>query len=320
MKDAKTLLSRSILYLKRKREEKPYNKKETFQSYTMLAPQLIGFFIFGIYPIIWVLRWALYDYDGVTSKFVGLDNFIRIFTDDPKYWETMWNAFLFTGGKLIIEIPLALVIAVLLNSKLKGKNIFRAAFFMPNMVSIAIVGLIFYIIFDPYQGIVNEYLFKLNLVKEPISWFSYKFTAMLVLIIASTWASFGVNMLYFLTGLMNIPQELYECADIDGASKIQQFFHITVPMLGPVLQVVLMLAMLGSLKATDIVLVLTNGQPAGDTEVVMTYIFKHFFSYGEGSPIPAIGYASAMGFVTATILAVITVIYLKWSKKYTKVY
>jgi len=136
---------------------------------------------------------------------------------------------------------------------------------------------------------------------------------MSVLIMASIWQSVGINMIFFLMSLQNIPKELYECANIDGASGIRRFFSITLPMIGPIFQVVLLMAIVGSIKVSDLVLASTNGQPGGQTEVVMTYVFKYFFGY-SGRTVE-IGYASAMAIITGLFLGLITFIYFKISNK-----
>ena len=218
--------------------------------------------------------------------------------------------------KMIFEIPLALVLAVLLNNKIKGSSFFRVVFFLPSVFSIAVVGLIFSILFGAYNGIVNAILKNIGLITQNISWFSDKGHAMFVIILVSLWTTFGLNMIYFLMGLQNISKSLYECASIDGANEVQQFFYITMPLVAPILQLVLMLSVLGTMKMTDLILVLTNGAPGGSTEVVMTYIFKYFFSYGESAAMEVqFGYASSMAVVTAVILGIVTLIYLKVSKK-----
>ena len=137
--------------------------------------------------------------------------------------------------------------------------------------------------------------------------------------IDSIWQNFGINMLFFMTGLQSISPEMYEAASIDGASNTRQFFQITIPLLGPVLQMVLMNAILGSLKVTDLVLTLTNGNPSGKTEVMMTYIYKQFFGQG-GSTAKDYGYGAALTVVTAVILMLVTLVYLKATKKSSEVY
>ena len=283
----------------------------------MITPMTIGFLLFSVFPIFWVIRWSFFNYNGYSEPvFIGLENFIRAFTRDAAYWNSLKNTFLIAGLKMLIEIPLALFLAVLLNNKIKGSAFFRVIYFLPSVFSIAVVGLIFSILFSAYNGIVNALLRETGLIARNISWFSDKGHAMFVIILVSLWTTFGLNMIYFLMGLQNISKSLYECASIDGATQIQQFFYITVPLVAPILQLVLMLSVLGTMKMTDLILVLTNGAPGGSTEVVMTYIFKYFFSYGDNAARDVqFGYASAMAVITAMILGLITAVYLKISRK-----
>ena len=296
---------------------KKLHSANKIQEILMITPMTIGFLLFSVYPIIWVLRWSFFKYNGYSEPvFVGLGNFIRVFSRDPAYWNSLKNTFLIAGMKMIFEIPLALVLAVLLNNKIKGSSFFRVVFFLPSVFSIAVVGLIFSILFGAYNGIVNAILKNIGLITQNISWFSDKGHAMFVIILVSLWTTFGLNMIYFLMGLQNISKSLYECASIDGANEVQQFFYITMPLVAPILQLVLMLSVLGTMKMTDLILVLTNGAPGGSTEVVMTYIFKYFFSSGESAAMEVqFGYASSMAVVTAVILGIVTLIYLKVSKK-----
>ena len=303
--------------IKTKKKIKKLHSANKIQEILMITPMTIGFLLFSVYPIIWVLRWSFFKYNGYSEPvFVGLGNFIRVFSRDPAYWNSLKNTFLIAGMKMIFEIPLALVLAVLLNNKIKGSSFFRVVFFLPSVFSIAVVGLIFSILFGAYNGIVNAILKNIGLITQNISWFSDKGHAMFVNILVSLWTTFGLNMIYFLMGLQNISKSLYECASIDGANEVQQFFYITMPLVAPILQLVLMLSVLGTMKMTDLILVLTNGAPGGSTEVVMTYIFKYFFSYGESAAMEVqFGYASSMAVVTAVILGIVTLIYLKVSKK-----
>ena len=293
---------------------KSAKKMETAQSYAMISPQLIGFLIFSLYPILWVLRYVFYDYDGANATFTGLENLIRAF-GDISYWKAVVNTFIIAFGKLIVELPLALLAAVILNGKIRGKSGFRLLFFMPNIISVAIIGIVFSYMFSTFDGIVNNLLISLGVIGGPIDWFANRWTANIVVMVASVWNSFGVNMIYFLSGLMNIPQELYESGSIDGANKWQQFCHITFPQLASVSQIILMLAITGGIKMNDIILTLTNGQPGGETEVVMSYLYKQFF--GADGVSQQIGYACALGFVTSIIIGIITIVYLRVTKKAT---
>lgn len=303
--------------IKMKKKAGKLHMGDKIQEILMITPMTIGFLLFSVYPIIWVIRWSFFNYNGYsTPEFVGLDNFIRTIARDPAYWDSLKKTLIIAGLKMLIEIPVSLILAVILNSKLKGSAFFRVVFFLPSVFSIAVVGLIFSLLFSSYNGIVNAALRFAGFISENIGWFSDKWHAMFVIILVSLWTTFGLNMIYFLMGLQNIPASLYECAEIDGANVFQKFFYITLPLVAPILQLVLMLSVLGTMKMTDLILVLTNGGPGGSTEVVMTYIFKYFFSYGDNSAREVqFGYASAMAVITAIILGIITLIYLKISKK-----
>lgn len=249
----------------------------------MIAGTVLGMIIFVVIPLLWIMRWCLFSYNGFgTVKFVGLKNFIRVFSStSSKYWLSVGNTFVFAIGKLLVEIPLALVLAFILTKKIRGRDFFRSVFFMPSMLSVAVIGVVFTYLFNHNQGVVNSAIRLLG--GDGVKWFSGGTSAMIMLMIASIWQNFGINMLFFMTGLQAIPPEMYEAASIDGASNTRQFLTITIPLLGPVLQMVLMNAILGSLKVTDLVLTLTNGKPSGKTEVMMTYIYKKFFGDGGAS-------------------------------------
>lgn len=291
---------------------------ELIQSYLMVAGTVLGVVIFVAIPLAWVLRWSLVKYKGYGNiKYVSLDNFQRLFdmSKSSKYWLSVKNTFVFAIGKLMVEIPLALVTAFILTRKIKFRNFFRAMYFMPSMISVAIMGVVFTYLFNHQQGVINAIIKTLG--GEPIMWFSSGTTAMFMLMVASIWQNFGLNMLFFMTGLQSIDPAMYEAATVDGASNTRQFLSITIPLLGPVLQMVLMNAILGSLKVSDLVLTFTQGQPNGTTEVMMTYVYKLFFSSTAARDY---GFGAATTFITALILAAVTVVYLKTTKKSADVY
>ena len=289
-------------------------RKDNRQAFLMILPFLIGFILFSYVPILFILRYAFTDYTGYSAPhFTGLHNFVRIFTSEPDFWMSIVNTFLLSFCKLLVEIPLALLLAVLLNKKLKGIGFFRVTLFMPAVISAAIIGLIFSLLFASFNGTVNTMLQNAGLIRRPINWFGTKGSAMLVLGIASVWQNYGINMMFFLMALQSIPQEINECAELDGAAGLRKFFRITLPMIAPIFESVLLMAIIGSMKVCDLVISLTNGQPGGSTEVVMTYIYKYFF--GNSGRTIEIGYASAMSAVTAVILGIVTFVYIRGTRK-----
>lgn len=286
---------------------------DSVQAMGMLAPMMLGFVIFTYVPIVYILRYSLYNSNGFKESWVGLNNFVRLFTRDATYWKSLVTTFILAFGKLLIEIPLAMVLALLLNKGIKGTGFFRVTLFLPAIISTAICGLIFSLMFASYNGIINTMLQNWGWIQKPISWFSNRWTALLVLGLASVWNNFGINMIFFLMALQSVPKELYESASIDGITPVRRFFSITLPMIGPTFQSVLLMAIVGSLKMADLILASTNGQPAGGTEVVMTYVFKYFFGY-SGRRVE-VGYASAMAVVTGIILAIVSFVYMRMTKK-----
>jgi len=282
----------------------------TLQCYIMLALPIIGFFVFTLYPILWSFRWSLFAYNGVAheARFVGLDNFISVFTKDAAYWTSWKNTILFAVLKLALEIPLAMILALILNQRFKLTGFYRSVYYLPSVVSVAIIGLVFSNMFN-YFGIINALLQNLGLIAEPIDWLADREKAIMVIVIASAWNTFGVNTMYILAALTGVPREVYEAARLDGASPTRTFFSITLPLIIPVFQTVLLLAMLGSLSINDFILTLTGGGPSGSTHSVMSHMTRQFVPGFTENARPAIGYGCAMSLTTTVILSFITVGY-----------
>lgn len=286
------------------------SKAQTIACYVMILPMIIGFLVFTLYPTLWNMRFAFYDFDGVNDIFVGLENFVRIFTRDSHYWISIFNAIFISYGKLIIEIPLALICAVLLARNTKFSGFFRGVYFLPTIIGTSVSAVIFSKLFATYPGFINDVLIKIAIIDTPINWFGEKNLAIGIIILMSIWQNFGINILFFMSGVLGISNDYYEAAEIDGATPIQQFFKITLPLLKPVTRTILLLAMTSGIKLMDPVMLLTNGGPGGSTDVVMLYMYKNFFATDTSAQI---GYAAAMGVVTSIILCVISVAYLKLS-------
>nr|WP_240489141.1 sugar ABC transporter permease [Cohnella thermotolerans] len=261
-----------------------------------------------------------YDYKGYGEKlFVGLANFGRLWRDDL-FWNAVGNTLIYAGGKIAITIPLSLVLAVILNRKIPGRNLLRAIYFMPTVISTAVISVVFFIIFNSYNGLLNQFLQKFGLLSGSVEWLGPKY-AMLTVIIVAIWGAIGNYMLLFLAGLQSIPEDLYESASIDGANAAQKFWYVTVPLLGPVMQMIILLAITVSLKGYESIMVLTEGGPIGKTDVMFLYVYKLLFPVSTGSVfIQEIGYGSAVGFATAIIVGLITCFYFVISRRMNKIY
>ncbi|MGU3472595.1 carbohydrate ABC transporter permease [Paenibacillus sp. D51F] len=287
----------------------------------MVFPCVAMLAVFAIYPLGWAFKYMFYDYDGFTpARYIGLENFVRLFTRDTQYWDSVVNTLIFTVGKLVVTLPLALLLAFILNHRIIGRNMFRAVIFMPTIISTAVISLVFYLMFNSYNGIVNNMLLQLGIIQSPIEWLGVKYSMVTVIMVA-IWGAVGNYMVLFLAGLQGIPNDLYESASIDGANKRQQFVHITIPLLGPVMQIIVMLAIVNTLKSYESIMVLTAGGPAGKTEVMYLYLFRLFFPVSEGEAVvQQYGYGAAAGFVSAVIVGIITGLYLYGSRQSSKVH
>jgi len=297
---------------KGKTEKKRLSKMD-YTAYAMLLPQLILFCVIGVYPILWGLRYMFYEYDGISEPiFVGIDNFVRAFTRDGAWWKSVANTFIYAGGKILIEIPLAIAVAAMLNQKIKGVGLFRGIFYLPVVTSAAVMGLVFSFLFSSYNGIVNVLLQNMGVIEKALPWLEDEVLAMVVVILVSVWQNFGQNVLLILAGMQNLPMDVYESADIDGANRVQTFFKITLPLLAPMLQMVLMLAIIGSLQGFDTIFVLTGGGPNDATQIMGLSIYNKFFASEVAADY---GYGACLAFLAACIIGIFTAVYLRISKK-----
>jgi raffinose/stachyose/melibiose transport system permease protein len=290
------------------------------ENYGFLFPSFFLTLVLGIYPIFWAMHYMFYDYKGYGEKlFVGLGNFGRLW-HDTLFWDAVTNTGLYAGGKILVTIPLSLILAVILNRAFKGRNLLKIIYFMPTVISSSVMAVVFFIIFNSYNGLLNQFLLKYNIISSSIDWLGTDY-AMTTVIIVAIWGAIGNYMLLFLAGLQSIPEDLYESAAIDGASFFQKFYRITLPMLGPVLQMIILLAITISLKGYESIMVLTEGGPVGKTEVMYLYVYKLLFPVSTGSAMTLeIGYGSAVGFATAIIVGIVTGIYFLISRKLNKIY
>ena len=287
------------------------NSRGDFAAVFMMLPAVILLVVMSIYPFFWLFRYICYDYNGFNAYFTGARNFMRMLEDET-FWRSVLHTFEYAGLKLLFVIPLSLLLAVLLNQKLTGSSIYRGIYFMPTVISSAIYSLIFGFIFAVYNGVLNASLQKMGLIQAPIDWLGDPSIVMLSIVIVAVWGGFGNYMIYFISGMSSIPEEIYESSRIDGANGVQTFFHITLPMLSSVLKVILMLAITTAFKDYQSILVLTDGGPNNRSHVMFSYIYKLIFG---SSTTPQIGYATMLSVVAALIIGIVTAIYMFVARK-----
>ena len=289
-------------------------QKGDITMWIMLLPTIFFILVMSVYPFLWLIRYVFYDYNGFKAYFVGLDNFKRVLTDKI-YWNSVLHTFEYAVMKLLFVIPLSLVTAVLLQRKRFGSGLFQGIFFLPTVISSAVYSLIWYFIFATYNGVLNGYLQAAGVIGAPVDWLGSSRTAMAAVVIVAIWGAFGNYMILLISGLTGIPANVYESAQIDGANGVQTFFRITLPMLGPVLKVVIMLAITTAFKDYQSILVLTGGGPNNRTHVMFSYIFEMVFGTSGKASQLQIGYGSVLSIISAVIVGLITIVYLKFSKK-----
>lgn len=288
--------------------------KGSFSVFFMMLPSVFLLCVVSVYPFLWLFKYVFYDYNGFKAYFTGLDNFKRVLNDSI-YWDSVLHTFEYSILKLIIILPLSLIVAVLLSNKFKGSNFYRGVYFLPTVISAAVYSLIFYFIFASYNGVLNGILSTIGVIHRPIDWLGSSKTAMNSIVVVAVWGGFGNYMILFMSGLSSISEDVYESARIDGANRLAIFFRITLPLLGPMLKVILMLAITTALKDYESILVLTGGGPNNRTQVMFSYIYTLCFGNDSMSTSIQIGYGAVLSIISALIIGVITVAYLKLSKK-----
>lgn len=287
------------------------NKKGTlFKKYdmvgwgfTLLSIIIIISFVF--YPMIQAFITSLRSGMGNNMKFVGIENYKRLFTDTI-FQKAVINTLIYLVVQVPIMILLALFISVLLNDKdLKGKGFFRTAIFLPCVTSLVAYSVIFKSLFSN-DGLMNKILLSMHLINSPIQWITDPLWAKVTIIIAITWRWTGYNMIFYLAGLQNIDPSMYEAAKIDGASPVKQFFYITVPLLKPIILFTTITSTIGTLQLFDEVMNITEGGPGNATVTISQYIYNLSFKYS-----PNFGYAAAVSYTIVFMIIILSLVQFK---------
>lgn len=301
---------RKMIYSKGKiKKVKSKQLKNTLIAYSFLLPNFIGFCIFTFIPILFSLILSFVKWDSANPMvFVGISNFKKLFTDET-FKISLFNTIYYAVFTVPLTMVTSLGLAVALNQKLKGTNFFRTLFFFPHVASLVAVAVVWNMLFQPSMGPVNQVLSRLGIENLP-GWTSSIEWAMPAVIIVSVWKSMGYYMILYLSGLQGIPRELYEAAEVDGASKFQKFKSITLPMLTPTTFFISIMLTISCFKVFDLISVMTNGGPGRATNVLVYHIYNTAFINYE------FGYASAIAMVLFAIVLIITIIQFRSEKKW----
>ncbi|BDG47572.1 MULTISPECIES: sugar ABC transporter permease [Parageobacillus] len=295
----KTKKSRNILF------------SQKVAPYIFVSPFIISFLVFFLYPSISTIIMSFQEVLPGETKFIGLQNYKKLL--NPHFYAALRNTTIYTIWTLVILIPLPLVLAVILNSKvIPGRNFFRSAYFIPALTSTIVVGVIFRLIFGELESSPANMLMK-ALGLHAQQWTMHWGTGMFLMVFLASWKWLGVNILYFLSGLQNIPKELYESAEMDGAGVFTKFFRITLPLLKPVTIYVLTISIFGGFRMYEESFVFWQNQSPGDIGLTLVgYIYQEGFMNND------MGFGSAIGIVLLAIVLVINLIQLKFTGAFKK--
>lgn len=271
-----------------------------------VAPALVMYCAFMLYPILSSLVLVTQKWRGFNKEFVGIANFTRMM-GDRIFWQALGHNFLFMAVQIPLMIMLALVLAVILNQGIRRfRGFFRVVFFLPCVTSLVAYSVLFRILLQT-NGLLNNLLTNLHLIETSIGWLNDPFWAKITIMLALTWRWTGYNMVFFLVGLQNIDTEIFEAAEVDGASRVRQFFSITLPLLVPVILFSAVTSTNGTMQLFDEPNILTwEGGPSNATLTVALYIYRQAFVLNSDT-----GYAAAMSYVMVLIAAVLAFVQIR---------
>ncbi len=277
--------------------------QQTFAGVLFILPALLGTIVFIIIPIICSFGLSFAKWDLLNPiQYVGLENYKVVLTE-PVFVKIIINTFVYAIATSIFGVIIPLILACIINTKIKGADFFKTAYFLPFVTPMIVIGIIWEWIFDPNIGCLNHFLHL------HINWLYDTNFAMPALIIVSVWKLIGYNMILFLTGLSTINQELLEASKIDGANAYNTFKNITIPLLSPTIFFVTIITAITSFQVFDLIYVMTQGGPLDSTNVLVYAIYKNAFEYFN------VGKASALAYVLFAIIFILTLIQWKLKSK-----
>lgn len=288
------------------------NFRENLAGYLFVLPNLAGYLLFILLPILFSLYLVFVDWEYLKGfagiQWVGLDNFKEL-GHDPKFIKSLVNNIIFTLVSVPLAIILGLLLAVILNKYVFYKNLLRTLIFLPYVSSLVAVSVIWSIMYNAQTGPINEFLRAIG-INNPPGWLSSPQTALYAIILMSVWVTVGYSMVIYLAGIQGISKDLYEAAQIDGASRMRQFFRITVPMLKPTTFLVSITLMIWSFQVFGPIAVMTQGGPIDSTMVLSYHIYLLAFRFYE------MGYAATVSWVLFAIIFLVTIIQWQSQKRW----
>lgn len=275
-------------------------RKIKILPYILISPYLLHLFLFITFPIVFSILLTVHKWNIISPmEYVGFDNFIRLF-HDRMFWKAILNTLVFLVVHIPLQITVALALAYFLNQKLFFRAYYRAAFFLPVVISGVVVTMLWQQLYSFDTGLINEMLSSIGLPR--IAWLTDSRIAMISIAIMATWKNVGLYVILFLVGLQSVPLRYYEAADVEGASSWQKFRYITLPSINPTIFMVVILSTIGGFGLFIEPYIMTGGGPLNSTLSAILYIYKQAFEYYH------MGYAATLGLFFAAIIMLVVVI------------
>jgi multiple sugar transport system permease protein len=295
-----TTIGRQSLWTRVFRRKSKNNNETNLAGYIFISPWLIGFLLLTLWPIAQSFYLSFTEYSLLADPvWIGAENYKKIFTSDPVVGKSLRVTFTFVLFSVPLKLFFSLMVAMLLNKSLKGMNLYRTAIYFPSLIGGSIAVSVLWRNMFGLDGYINQVLAWFGIVGK--GWITNPDTALGTLILLNTW-QFGSTMVIFLAGLKQIPQELYEAAEVDGSNKIRKFFHITLPMLSPVMFFNLVLGIIGSFQMFTSAFIVTKGGPIQSTYMYALFLYEKAFKHYQ------MGYASALAWILLVIVAALTLL------------
>lgn len=281
--------------------------RKKITPYLLVSPYIIHFVVFVAFPVGFSIYLTFNDWNIISPmKFIGMDNYSRLF-QDAVFLKSILNTLIFLAIHIPLQIIVALFLAEILNQKIKFRGFFRAAFFLPVVVSGVVVTILWQQLYGFDTGLLNRLLVKIGLAK--VGWITDPSWAMPSIAVMATWKNVGLYIILFLVGLQTVPPQYYEAADLEGATHLQKFFKITLPMINPTIFMVVVLSTIGGFSLFIEPYVMTGGGPMNSTISAVLYIYKQGFFYYH------MGYAATLGLFFALLILGVVVLQKKFVEK-----
>lgn len=281
-------------------------------AYLFVLPFVITFMVFNIYPVVRTFYLSFTNYKGFgTPDITGFANYARV-VQDKFFWRALWNTCKIWGVNIVLQLGLAFLLTIVFSDikyKIRGLSVFRALYYLPNLIAATSVAFLFKTLLDWKYGSLNQMLMGMHLMQSPVNWLGSKATAPYVISVISAWMWFGNSFIMLMAGVQGISKDYFEAAAIDGAGRWTTFGKITIPLLRPILLYVAITSLIGGLQMFDLPFLMcggTGGKPSGSTQTVVMYLYKFGFETNQ------VGFASAIAYVLFLIILVVSLFQFKF--------